>query len=159
MMAEGVRRRVVEEAAGVAAREETDCGGDFEAGLAQCLIASFIVSAQRCDSLLFLLRVFVGERSISRWSARESIRVEAGVASSPFKKYVGYSIVPKMNIFSKDRKGFSVCRKIRDLLESHEDRENRSACVYTLLRVSLTRNTRVDEELVRYWIERVLQVR
>ena len=37
------------------------------------MIASFIVAAQRCESLLFLLRVFVG---IRWWGAREEKEAE-----------------------------------------------------------------------------------
>lgn len=60
--------RVVGEDAGGEAGESTDCGGDFRAGLACCVIASFIVAAQRCKSLMFLLRVFV---RIKKWRAME----------------------------------------------------------------------------------------
>lgn len=62
-----VRGRVAAENAGGEAGETTHRGGDFGAGVAGCVIASFIVAAQRCESLLFLLRVFVG---IRWWGAR-----------------------------------------------------------------------------------------
>ena len=67
-----MKGRVAAENAGGEAGETTHRGGDFGAGVAGCVIASFIVAAQRCESLLFLLRVFVG---IRWWGAREERRL------------------------------------------------------------------------------------
>ena len=67
-------RSTAAENVGGAAGEETHGGGDFGAGVAECVIASFIVAAQRCESLLFLLRVFVGIRLCGGGKNREEER-------------------------------------------------------------------------------------